>query len=86
MNRSSRSYPRQMGYYYPQQMQGYYQQAAPGYLEQQLPQQHYGQQDYYQPYGIRVRKYRRLHRHRLDRSIGLIIILLSIMLLRQLLL
>ncbi len=50
MNGSSRSYPRQMGYYYPQHMQGYYQQAAPGYLEQQLPQQHYGQQDYYQPY------------------------------------
>ncbi len=34
MNGSSRSYPRQMGYYYPQHMQGYYQQAAPGYLEQ----------------------------------------------------
>ncbi len=47
MNWSSQSYPRQMGYYYPQQMQGYYQQAAPG---QYLPQQHYGQQDYYQPY------------------------------------
>ncbi|MCY8455250.1 hypothetical protein MOC98_20875, partial [Bacillus spizizenii] len=29
MNRSSQSYPRQMGYYYPQQMQGYYQQVSP---------------------------------------------------------
>ncbi|MER0467606.1 YppG family protein [Bacillus cabrialesii subsp. cabrialesii] len=47
MNRSSQSYPRQMGYYYPQQMQGYDQQASP---MQYYPQPHYGQQDYYQPY------------------------------------
>ncbi|MHA6486193.1 YppG family protein [Bacillus cabrialesii] len=47
MNRNSQSYPRQMSYYDPQQMQGYYQQAAHG---QYWPQQHYGQQDFYQPY------------------------------------
>ncbi|CAN2250837.1 YppG family protein [Bacillus vallismortis] len=47
MNRNSQSYPRQMSYYDPQQMQGYYQQAVPG---QYWPQQHYGQQDFYQTY------------------------------------
>ncbi|KAF1679870.1 YppG family protein [Bacillus mexicanus] len=49
MNRSSQSYPQQMGYYDPQQMQGYYQQAAAPGPGQYYPMQ-YGQQDYYDPY------------------------------------
>lgn len=49
MKRRPQNDPRQLGYYYPQQVQGYYQQNAPVHSEQYVP-QHYGQQEFYQPY------------------------------------
>ncbi|MCC2928756.1 YppG family protein [Bacillus sp. LBG-1-113] len=49
MERRPQNNPRQLGYYYPQQMQVYYHQNAPVHSEPYVP-QHYGQQEFYQPY------------------------------------